>query len=300
MTRRTDVHRIKRVLQPAFETTLGKLYQADCLTLFPGIATESVDLVFADPPFNLGKDYGPSFRDSMSSEEYLTWCGRWIDQCVRVMKPGAAIFLFNLPVWNIELGHMLAERGMLFRHWIAIDIKYGLPIPGRLYPSHYSLLYFTKGKPRYFFRPRVPIPKCRHCGGDLKDYGGHRSKLNPDGLNLTDVWTDIPPVRHRTTKRRSANELSVKLLRRIVEISTEPGDLVLDPFGGSGTTYVVAEQMHRHWIGCEIGDCEPIIRRLRGEQPDVPRKNHGDAGKGMTKRHSPASGRQPVLLRWAK
>lgn len=69
-------------------------------------------------------------------------------------------------------------------------------------------------------------------------------KLNPEGLNLTDVWADIPPVRHRTTKTRAANELSIKLLRRVLEISSEPGDVVLDPFGG-GTTYAAAEEMGR-------------------------------------------------------
>jgi site-specific DNA-methyltransferase (adenine-specific) len=172
---------------------------------------------------------------------------------------------------------------MRFRHWIAVDIKYSLPIPGRLYPSHYSLLYYTKGKPRVFHRPRVPVPVCRHCGGDLKDYGGHRAKLNPEGLNLTDVWADIPPVRHQSTKRRAANELSLKLLRRVLAISTEPGDVVLDPFGGSGTTYAAAEELHRHWIGIELGDCEPIIRRLRGEAANVLPKNLGDAAKGLTK-----------------
>jgi site-specific DNA-methyltransferase (adenine-specific) len=73
------------------------------------------------------------------------------------------------------------------------------------------LLYYTKGKPKFFNRPRVPIPVCRHCGGDIKDYGDHRNKLYPDGLNLTDVWTDIPPVRHTKTKCRGPSELSIKL-----------------------------------------------------------------------------------------
>jgi site-specific DNA-methyltransferase (adenine-specific) len=240
------------------------------------------DLVFADPPFNLGKDYGSTVNDSLSEAAYLAWCAKWIAECERTLKPGGAFYLFNLPRWNVELGHLLHRHGLTFRHWIAIDIKYSLPIPGRLYPSHYSLLYYTKGKPRVFNRPRVPIPVCRHCGGDVKDYGGHRNKLNPKGLNLTDVWTDIPPVRHRTTKRRAANELSIKLLRRVLSISTLEGDLVFDPFGGGGTTYAAAEEMNRRWVGCEIADCEPIARRLRGDAPDVPARNLGDAAKGMT------------------
>jgi site-specific DNA-methyltransferase (adenine-specific) len=108
-------------------------------------------------------------------------------------------------------------------------------------------------------------------------------------LNVTDVWTDIPPVRHNSTKRRSANELSIKLLRRVLSISTQPGDLVFDPFGGGGTTYVAAEEMHRHWIGTEIGDCDPIIRRLKGERPNLEPKNLGDAGKGMSSRRAKRS-----------
>lgn len=280
--------------EPIFETKLGRLFQADCLQVLGEISDASVDLVFADPPFNLGKNYGKGIDDALADEKYLTWCGRWIAECVRVLKSGGAFFLFNLPRWNVELGHRLTQEDMLFRHWIAIDIKYCLPIPGRLYPSHYSLLYYTKGKPRFFERPRVPVPVCRHCGGDIKDYGGHRSKLNPDGLNLTDVWTDIPPVRHQSTKRRSANELSIKLLRRVLTISSRPGDLVFDPFGGSGTTYVAAEEMHRHWIGVEMGDCEPIIRRLRGEDANFEPKNLGDAGKGISIRRAKRPV-QPVL-----
>jgi site-specific DNA-methyltransferase (adenine-specific) len=279
--------------KPVYETALGRLYQADCLELLADLDAGSVDLVFADPPFNLGKEYGTGVTDALEERHYLEWCNEWIVGCVRVLKDGGAFYLYNLPRWNIELGHRLNEAGMLFRHWIAVDIKLGLPIPGRLYPSHYSLLYYTKGKPRTFHRPRVPIPVCRHCGRDIKDYGGHRDKLHPDGLNLTDVWSDIPPVRHGSTKRRGANELSLKLLRRVLSISTLPGDLVLDPFGGSGSTYAAAEEGHRHWIGAEIGDTDSIVRRLNGGAANLPAKNLGDVGKGLSStrpRKQPANG----------
>jgi site-specific DNA-methyltransferase (adenine-specific) len=267
-------------MELAHRTGLGELYQGDCLDLLRRIEEASVDLIFADPPFNLGKDYGKKINDHLGDKEYLAWCQAWINASVTVLKDGGAFYLYNLPKWNVELGHYLSLAGLTFRHWIAVDIKMSLPIPGRLYPSHYSLLYYTKGKPKTFKRPRLPIPVCRHCGGDIKDYGGHRNKLHPDGINLSDVWFDIPPVRHRSTKRRGANELSAKLLQRVLEISSEVGDLIFDPFGGSGTTYFVAEQMKRRWIGTELGDIDPIIRRLRGEKPQVKRPNRGDAGKG--------------------
>ncbi|MGD1053407.1 MAG: site-specific DNA-methyltransferase [Candidatus Dormibacteria bacterium] len=262
-------------------TDLGTLYRGDCLELMAALDGQSVDLWFADPPFNLAKDYGDGVTDQMGTEEYLAWMRAWLLEGVRLLKPGGSLFVFHLPRWNVEAGHTLNQAGLLFRHWIAIDITYSLPISGRLYPAHYSLLYYSKGRPARFTRPRVPVPVCRHCGGDIKDYGGHRDKLHPDGLNLSDVWCDIPPVRHRTTKRRSANELSEKLLERILEIASEPGDLVLDPFGGSGTTYAVAERMHRHWIGVELGDCEPILRRLTGRDAGLEPPRRGDAAKGM-------------------
>jgi len=102
---------------------------------------------------------------------------------------------------------------------------------------------------------------------ELRDYGGHRNAMNPKGVNLTDVWDDIPPVRHWKFKsrKRSANQLSTKLLDRVVEMSTRENDVVLDPFGGSGTTYDVCERRNRYWIGIEKEPCEVIIERLSPE-----------------------------------
>lgn len=252
--------------KPVYRTDLGALFNGDCLAVLPVIKDETVDTIFADPPFNLGKTYGKSVDDGRPDIEYLDWCRRWVDECIRILQPGGAFFLYNIPKWNIPLGAHLMDRGLLFRHWIAVNIKFGLPIPKRLYPSHYSLLYFTKGKAKTFRSIRTPIEVCRHCGKEIKDYGGHRDAMNPKGVNLTDVWNDIPPVRHWKfkSKKRKANQLSTKLVRRCLELSTRPGDLVVDPFGGSGTTYDVCEHLSRHWIGIEVekDSCGIIIERL--------------------------------------
>ena len=92
--------------------------------------------------------------------------------------------------------------------------------------------------------------------------------MNPRGVTLKDVWTDVPPVRHRRFKSegRKANALSTKVLERVVAMSTAPGDVVLDPFGGSGTTFAVCEAKGRRWLGMEIDFADDIARRLGSKE----------------------------------
>jgi len=253
-----------------FETQSGKLFQGDCIDLMNHLESDSIDLIFADPPFNLNKLYPSKIDDNLKSEHYLAWCEAWAAECIRLLKPGGSLFIWNLPKWNTCMSSFLNKR-LTFRNWISVDIKYSLPIKGRLYPSHYSLLYYCKGeKPATFHPDRLPMPVCPHCIGDLKDYGGYKNKMNPSGVNLSDVWLDIPPVRHAKYKKRNgSNELSVKLLDRIIEMSSNEQDLVFDPFGGSGTTYSVAEIKNRKWIGVEVGPVEGIIARIKNIEQDL-------------------------------
>ena len=259
----------KKDIKTLFETELGRLYQCDCLDLLKTMKSDSVDLVFADPPFNLNKLYPSKIDDDLKTEQYLSWCENWAYECARVLKSGGSFFTWNLPKWNTYLSEFL-NTILTFRHWISVDIKYSLPVRGRLYPSHYSLLYYCKGeKPNTFHPDRLPMGICPHCYGDLKDYGGYKNKMNPDGINISDVWLDIPPVRHAKYKKRNgSNELSVKLLDRIIEMSSNKGDVVFDPFGGSGTTYVVSELKERKWIGVEVGPINDIIDRFNSIHED--------------------------------
>jgi site-specific DNA-methyltransferase (adenine-specific) len=255
-------------MEPILTTPQGKLYQGDCLEVMKTLESNIVDLVFADPPFNLGKKYSSKINDKRTEAEYLNWCKLWLDEMIRLLKPGGALFLWNLPKWNLPLGAYLGEQ-LTFRHWVAVDMKYSLPIANRLYPSHYSLLYFIKGeRPAIFHPDRLPIACCRHCGGEVRDYGGYKGAMNPKGINLSDVWVDIPPVRHTKYKKRDANALPLKLMDRILSIASDPDSVVFDPFGGSGTTYVTAELTGRKWIGCEL-NCDDILTRFQDLQGDT-------------------------------
>jgi DNA methylase N-4/N-6 domain protein len=262
-------------------TPHGKLYRGDALELMAQMNQESIDLFFADPPFNLNKEYGKNVDDNLAESEYTDWMYSWLDLAVPLLTDGGAMWVYNLPKWNLLAGaHLIRNPDLTFRHQVAVSMKSSFPIKNKLYPAHYSLLYFVKGKrPRVFNNVRTPFERCRHCGGLIKDYGGHFKKMNPAGVNLTDVWTDLSPVRHKSTKFRKANALPEQLLERVLSVSSNEGDMVFDPFGGSGTTYAVAERMHRSWVGIEIGDVDPIIARLDGSRvPDV-MPNTGDSAR---------------------
>lgn len=253
---------------PYYENEFGRLYNEDCIRVLKKMPENCVDLVFADPPFNLGKTYDPGIDDSLTMSDYVNWMYEWLDECTRILKPGGRIFVYNIPKWCVYIASHLSET-LTFWDWIAVDMKFSLPIQNRLYPAHYALVSFVKGnKATTFNNQRVPLQVCRHCGGEIKDYGGYKGKMNPLGVNVSDVWTDIYPVRHKTCKNRKFNELSVKLLERVISMSTKEGDVVFDPFGGSGTTYAVAQLLNRKWIGCELGDCEVIKYRLMNLERD--------------------------------
>lgn len=164
-------------LQQVYMSEYGILYQGDCLKLLSALPDESVDLVFADPPFNLGKEYGEGVSDQMDVDKYLGWSQQWLDESIRVLKPGGGLFVFNLPRWCIEYGA-----------YLPFDIV---------------------------------------------------------GIN-----------------KRVPNELAPIMLERIIAMASNPGQIVVDPFGGAGTTFYAAKKLHRYWIGSEIGDTEPAVERL--------------------------------------
>jgi site-specific DNA-methyltransferase (adenine-specific) len=262
-------------LTPFFSSSLGALYSEDCLKVLRGLRSETIDMIFADPPFNIGKDYQNGYQDRRPKAEYFSWCQEWIREGSRLLRSGGAFFLYSTPELAIQFSRTL-EESLCFHHWIALTMKGTFPRGERLYPAHYALLYYLKGSPRAFSKIRTPIEVCRHCGGEIRDYGGHRRKMHPDGVSLSDFWTDTSPNRHRGTKNRpGVNELKLMIPERAILISTNPGDIILDPFGGGGSTFHAAQLHQRRWIGMELFDADIIRERISREFPGSSKKLPG-------------------------
>jgi site-specific DNA-methyltransferase (adenine-specific) len=248
----------------------GEVVCDDALHFLNSLTDECADIVFLDPPFNLGKSYGSSSKkdDLLDDDRYLKYMTSVLWRCAAVLKKGGALYLYHIPRWALRLSTVLGQE-LRFRHWIAIAVKNGFARGQYLHPAHYALLYYTKGDPEHFNRPRIPLAKCRKCGESIKDYGGYK-KFVQNGLNLSDVWEDVSPVRHRRLKHRPSNEIPIKIPSRAVEISGNTGGLLVDPFVGTGTALVAATAQRMHYVACdrERAMFSVIERRLRHSEDE--------------------------------
>lgn len=232
------------------EKYLNKIIQGDCLKLLNKIPDNSIDMTFADPPFNLKKSYN-SYKDSLKLKEYLIWCEEWIYELVRITKPSGSIFLHNIPKWLIYYSEYLNEKAD-FKHWISWDAPTA-PMGKTLQPAHYGILFYAKNaKELKFYEIRYPHKRTRKEKILAKDYGGKKSLIHPFGPLVSDVWTDIHRVKHNKYRDEHPCQLPIHLLERLILMSTDEDDIVLDPFNGTGTTSIAAKRLGRKYIGFEI------------------------------------------------
>ena len=271
---------IVKSIAPVFTTGAGSLFNCDALALLRSLPTASISLIFSDPPFNCGKEYGSGINDSLSELEYERWLQNWLFECIRVLVPGGALLVYHVPRFAFKIAAFLDGAGMTHCANIVHKRTDGAPRRRRLKSSHYEIVYFTAGSPLFFQTPRRQLETCDRCAFPAKNYGGKASLLNPAGLDVGDVWDDIPQVSSTKNKNRLANELNILLLDRIISMTTRPGELILDPFGGSGTTFAAAELRGRRWLGSELGSCEPIITRLSDLSRDRQILERADAAAG--------------------
>ena len=265
----------------AFINSKGVLIQDDCLNVMAKIKSNSIDCIFADPPFNIKKSYhDTNYKDNMAKLQYEHWVEEWLQESVRIIKPGGSLFVYHMPSYLIKIAAFLNARPeMIFKNWIALSMKNGFPIKKKLHPAHYGLLYYVKnGAETTFNVVRTKVATCRNrkCNLLQKDYGGYRNKFkkyeDEDGvpwIQISDFWEDTRPVRHYKNRPVRINELPYEIPERAISLSTKKGDVVFDPFGGSGSTYFAACVNNRNWIGSEVGNCSYIIQRLLGFETNL-------------------------------
>jgi site-specific DNA-methyltransferase (adenine-specific) len=247
-----------------FENSINKIIQGDCLEVMRKIPDNSVDVTFADPPFNLKKKYN-SYYDRHEFEKYLSWCKEWLYEMVRITKSTGSIFVHNIPKWLIPFGSYLNEIA-IFRHWIAWDAM-GSPLGKTLLPNHYGVLYYVKSAKDYkFYDIRMLHKRCRVCGYILKDYGGKKDQMHKFGPIISDVWTDIHRIRHKKRRDEHPCQLPIHLLERLLLMSSDEGDVILDPFMGTGTTAIAAKKLGRRYIGIDIDPKYADITNRKLEQ----------------------------------
>jgi DNA modification methylase len=250
----------------------GVFVEGNCLDLLANMRPNCVDLVFLDPPFNIRKPYDlAEFDDDYGPEFYKGLCRTWILESVRVLRPGGALFIYHLPKVLMDLGAWLNSMHLVrYKAWIALKMKSGFPIRGRIHPAHYGLLYYTKADGQATFNVvRQRSPKCRKCGALVRDYGGYRDKYlkyehgGDLWVQISDFWDDTRPASHDKLRDTHMNELPLQIPERAILLASKPGDVILDCFAGGGSTLQAAEQHGRNWIGVDIASYRSSLRRIK-------------------------------------
>lgn len=258
----------------------GEIWLGDSILWLEQMASESVDLIFADPPYNLKKAEWDTFE---SQQAYVDWSVTWIQQAARVLKPTGTMYICGYSEILADL-RLPASRYFKGSRWLVWHYKNKANLGKDWGRSHESLLHLRKTKKAHININDVRIPYGKHTTkypehpqAETSQYGNGRKRKatwrpHPKGAKPRDV-IEIPTLNNgMPEKTPHPTQKPEELLRRIVLGSSNKNDVVLDPFLGSGTTAVVAEQLGRHWLGCDMSleYCNWAIDRIEAvEQRSV-------------------------------
>lgn len=274
MTNNETLRKIKELLgKPYYEEDNILLYNVDSLTAVKKIENQNlVDLTVTSPPYNIGKEY----ENVMSIDEYIKWTEQWVNIVYKATAPKGSFWL-NVGYLKFEKKGKAVPIPYLI--WDKTDFymiqeliwSYGAGVSARksLSPRNEKVLWYVKDSNEYTFNldsirdPNVKYPNQKKNG---------KLKVNPLGKNPGDVWY-IPKVtsgRNRSSVERTAHpaQTPIELFKRLILASSNPGDLVLDPFVGSGTAMVAAKRLDRIGIGFDLNNeyLDMAIERIEHEQ----------------------------------
>ncbi len=269
-----------------FQDFLGNIHQADCIDGMSKLPPESVDLAFADPPFNIGYDYD-EYDDRLESEKYVEWSRGWMEQVYRLLKSTGTFWLAIGDEYAAELKLEAQKIGFHPRNWVIWYYTFGVHCKAKFTRSHAHLFYFVKDPKQFTFNSSaVAVPSARQLV-----YGD--SRANPDGRMPDDTWILRPqdcdgftpeedtwyfPRVAGTFKERAGFhgcQMPEQLLGRIIKACSNPDDVVFDPFVGSATTLTVAKKLNREFLGFELSKEYAKLGRKRINSASVGDKLEG-------------------------
>ena len=265
-----SLNQVKKILgEPYYESEGCLIYNLDCLQAMQELQSDFVNLTLTSPPYNIGKEY----ESPIPLEEFLSWCEKWIASIYRITRSDGAFWLnlgyLSIPgrakaipipylLWNKVPFYLVQE----------VVWNYGAGIAGKKFfsPRNEKFLWYVKDENEYTFNlddvrdPRVKYPNQKKNG---------KIKVNPLGKNPTDVW-QLPKVtsgRNRSSKERTPHpaQFPIAVIERIIRASSNPGEIVLDPFIGSGSAAIAALDLQRPVIGFELKAeyCKMAAKRIK-------------------------------------
>ncbi len=240
---------------------INEIHEMDCFEFLEQVNDQSIDLAVIDPPYNLKKADWDAFS---SDAAFFEFTYRWIDALLPKLKYTGSVYIFNTPYNSAFIFQHLLKRGMIFQNWITWDKRDGLSGAKRRYSNgQETVLFFTKSEEHIFNHNDIRLPyesteRIAHAAkkGILKN--GKRWFPNPGGKLCGEVW-HIVSERHKQKKNGKVQTMEhvtpkpLEMIERIVKASSNPGDLILDCFVGSGTTAIAAKRLARNFI-CADGD----------------------------------------------
>ncbi len=245
------------------DALLGQIHHGDCIAGMQQLPDASVQLAFADPPFNIGYDYDV-YEDKLASDQYLDWTRQWMQQVYRVLDNQGTFWLAIGDEYAAELKVTAQSLGFHCRNWVVWYYTFGVHCKNKFTRSHAHLFYFVKDREHFTFNWQdIAVPSARQLVYNDK-------RANPTGRTPDDTWILRPQdcagftreedtwyfPRVAGTFRERAGfhgcQMPEQLLGRIIRASSNPGDIVLDPFSGSSTTVAVAKKLDRRFVSFEL------------------------------------------------
>ena len=252
---------------------VNKIICGDCIEVLSKVRKPFADLIFADPPFNIGYKYD-KYDDKQKHEIYVAWTKDWMTVCKKALKPHGSFYIAMADEYVADVKHIADGLKLEMRNWLIWHYTFGQQMKKKFARSHTHILYFVKNEKEFTFNEddeHVRVLSDRQLFYNDK-------RANPAGKLPDDVWDGYPRVCGTFKERTGWHpcQMPESLLARIIRVSSNERDWVLDPFSGSGTTPVVAAKLNRRYTGIEIS--EEYVSRSReriGNSKDLPVEGEG-------------------------